>query len=43
VLYYKIGNEYELSFVQKIITDPKLGTSIEQLAGNEAMEELNNV
>ena len=40
VLYYKIGDEFELSFVQKIVTDSKLGTSIEQLTGDEAMAEL---
>jgi len=43
VLYYKIGDEYELSFVQRIVPDLKFGTSITQLTGDEAMEELNKV
>ena len=43
VLYYKIEDEYELSFVQRVEADPELGTSITHLLGNKAMAELNKI
>jgi len=43
VLYYKIGDEYELSYVQQITTDKRFGTSMVRLLGDDALEAIESI